>query len=429
MNAAPAGQNRVTVACTLPDGDIGVALRLSGFLQCQAPALGENGFQALAGGPMAAGMLSGLVTIFVALIGYRFILGTVPDLRDGIGWAVRLGMVLILATGWPAFQTLIYRVAIDAPQELGAVLLPATGLPSDDLDTRIQQAYDTIRLGSTTNQPSLAQPAPEAAAGQPQIQTPGVGLQQQTPSYAPLGQAALPQTASWFVVSTLGITGALRLAAGFLLAVGPLAIMALLFDATLGLFVGWIRGLAGAALALLGATIVTVLDLLLVESELAHLQSVERGVSIIDPQGLTTIVLAFTLVMLAAIWAAAKTAGGFRLSFARAHAAPRDNAQPSSSERFTTLSIAEAAVQQGIGGAAAPIRAQSVADALAGSVRREQVSISTGGQSTSGVGGRRQPMTQRGRDDAILPLTALGPAGRRSIGRKTRSTARRDEVI
>ena len=418
----------MTIACALPDGDIGVALRLSGFLQCQAQALGENGFQALAGGPMVAGMLSGLVTIFVALISYRFILGAVPDLRDGIGWAVRLGMVLTLATGWPAFQTLIYRVAVDAPQELAAVLLPATGLPADDLDTRIQQAYDTIRLGSTTSA-SPAQPAPDAAAGQPQTQTPGISLQPQTPTYGPLGQTALPQTASWFVVSTLGITGALRLAAGFLLAIGPLAIMALLFDATLGLFVGWIRGLAGAALALLGATIVTALDLLLVESELAHLQSVERGVSIIDPQGLTTIVLAFTLVMLAAIWAATKTAGGFRLSFAQAQTAPRDHAQPSSSERFMTTSVAQAAVQQGVSGAAAPVRAQSVADALAGSVRREQVSISTGGQSTSGGGGRRQPMTQRGRDDAVLPPTALGPAGRRSIGRKTRSTSRRDGVI
>ena len=418
----------MTIACALPDADIGVALRLSGFLQCQAQALGENGFQALAGGPMVAGMLSGLVTIFVALIGYRFILGAVPDLRDGIGWAVRLGMVLTLATGWPAFQTLIYRVAVDAPQELAAVLLPATGLPADDLDTRIQQAYDTIRLGSTTSA-SPAQAAPDAAASQPQTQTPGISLQPQTPSYGPLGHTALPQTASWFVVSTLGITGALRLAAGFLLAIGPLAIMALLFDATLGLFVGWIRGLAGAALALLGATIVTALDLLLVESELAHLQSVERGVSIIDPQGLTTIVLAFTLVMLAAIWAAAKTAGGFRLSFARAQTAPRNHAQPSSSERFMTTSIAQAAVQQGVSGAAAPVRAQSVADALAGSVRREQVSISTGGQSASGGGGRRQPMTQRGRDDAVLPPTALGPAGRRSIGRKTRSTSRRDGVI
>jgi type IV secretion system protein VirB6 len=419
----------MTMACTLPDGDIGVALRLSGFLQCQAQALGENGFQALAGGPVVAGMLSGLVTIFVALIGYRFILGTAPDLREGVGWAVRLGMVLTLATGWPAFETLIYRVAIDGPQELAAVLLPATGLPTDGLDARIQQAYDTIRLGSATSLASQLQPAPEAIAGQPQIQTPGIHLEPQTQSYGPVVQAALPQTASWFVVSTLGITGALRLAAGFLLAIGPLAIMALLFDATLGLFVGWIRGLAGSALALLGATIVTALDLLMIESELAHLQSIERGVSVVDPQGLTTIVLAFTLVMLATIWAGVKTASNFRLSFPRTQTSASDAARSSTSEHFTTSSIPQVASQQGSSETAASVRAQRVADSLVGSVHREQASISAVNQSSSGGGGRSQPMAQRGRENAALPPTALGPTGRRSIGRKTRSTLRRDEVL
>jgi len=419
----------MTVACALPDDDIGVALRLSSYLQCQAQALGENGFQALAGGPMVAGMLSGLVTIFIALIGYRFILGHAPDLRDGIGWAIRLGMVLTLATGWPAFQTLIYRVAVDAPQELAAVLLPATSLPKDDLDTRIQQAYDTIRLGSTATITSPAQPTPDQAIDQLQTQTPGISLPPRTPSYGPLGQTALPQTASWFVVSTLGVMGALRLAAGFLLAIGPLAIMALLFDATLGLFVGWIRGLAGAALALLGATIVTALDLLLVEGELAHLQSVERGVSVIDPQGLTTIVLTFTLVMLAAIWGATKTAGGFRLSFVSAQTSQLAQSQSSLRDHSMITSIAQARGQLFMGEATAPPRAQSVAEALAGSVRREQVSISAGDQGMSGGSERRQPMAQRGREDATLPPTALGPAGRRSIGRKTRSTSRRDGII
>ena len=419
----------MTVACALPDGDIGVALRLSSYLQCQAQALGENGFQALAGGPMVAGMLSGLVTIFIALIGYRSILGDAPDLRDGIGWAIRLGMVLTLATGWPAFQTLIYRVAVDAPQELAAVLLPASSLPKDDLDTRIQQAYDTIRLGSTATITSPAQPTPDQAIDQLQTQTPGISLPPRTPSYGPLGQTALPQTASWFVVSTLGVIGALQLAAGFLLAIGPLAIMALLFDATLGLFVGWIRGLAGAALALLGATIVTALDLFLVEGELTHLQSVERGVSVIDPQALTTIVLTFTLVMLAAIWAATKTAGGFRLSFVRAQTSQLAQSQSSLRDHSMITSIAQARGQLFMGEATAPPRAQSVAEALAESVRREQVSISAGGQGMSGGSERRQPLTQRGREDAALSPTALGPAGRRSIGRKTRSTSRRDGII
>jgi len=417
------------IACSLPDPGAGVALRLSNFLTCQAQALGENGYQALAGGPMVAGMMTGLVTIFVALIGYRFLLGSIPTMRDGVGWAIRLGMVLTLATGWPAFQVLVYRVAVDAPSEFAAVLLPASGLSVEGLDVRVQQAYDTIRLGSSVNPALGGQAALDRAAGAAQAGTPGTTQrqQQQAPNFGPLGQAALPQTASWFVVSTLGVTGGLRLATGFLLAIGPLAIMALLFDATLGLFIGWVRGLAGAALALLGATIVTALDLLLVESELAHLQAVEWGVTIIDPQALTTIVLAFTLVMLAAIWAAGRMAGAFSFSLKRQETLITERFHSSPSERpSSTMPAVRDSGQSVAGAAGAPPRAQGVANALAGTMRREQVAAAAGEAGSAGSSSRRQPLGPRvGQDASSLP-TALGPSARRSTTRKTRSAMRRD---
>ncbi len=415
------------IACSLPDADAGVALRLSSFLTCQAQALGENGYQALAGGPMVAGMMTGFVTIFVALIGYRFLLGSVPTMRDGIGWAIRLGMVLTLATGWPAFQIFVYRVAVNAPSEFAAVLLPASGLSAESLDVRIQQAYDTIRLGSSVNPALVPQAAPEGGASAVQGGAPQRTQQQQQPSFGPLGQAALPQTASWFVVSTLGIAGALRLVAGLLLAIAPLAIMTLLFDATLGLFIGWVRALAGAALALLGATIVTALDLLLVESELAHLQAVERGVTVIDPQALTTIVLAFTLVMLTAIWAAARMAGAFSFTLKRQDTLSTERSHSSLSERLS--STAPAARDSGKSAtepARAPPRAQGVANALAGTMRREQVAIAAGEAVSTGGSSRRQPLEAPRGQGAASPSAALGPSGRRSMTRKTRSAMRRD---
>ena len=415
------------IDCPLPDGDAGVALRLSSFLTCQAQALGENGYQALAGGPMIAGLMTGLVTIFVALIGYRFLLGSAPTMRDGVGWAVRLGMVLTLATGWPAFQVLIYRVAVDAPSEFAAVLLPASGLSADGLNERVQQAYDTIRLGSSVN-PALAPQASTTASTQgAQTNTSGTQAQQQAPNFGPLGQTALPQTASWFVVSTLGVAGALRLAAGFLLAIGPLAIMALLFDATLGLFIGWVRALAGAALATLGATIVTALALLLVESELAHLQAVERGVTIIDPQALTTIVLAFTLVMLAAIWAAARMAGAFSFTLKRQETLITERSHSNVSERSSLTFGGPRAGRNGATAAAgAPPRAQGVANALAGTMRREQIAISAGEAGSSAGSNRRQPLQPQARQDGSSSPMALGPSARRSMTRKTRSAMRRD---
>ena len=42
----------MSVVCSGPDTSLGVAYRLSEYLDCQARALGENGFQALAGGAL-----------------------------------------------------------------------------------------------------------------------------------------------------------------------------------------------------------------------------------------------------------------------------------------------------------------------------------------------------------------------------------------
>lgn len=128
----------MTLSCAAPNPDLGIALRLSDYLDCQARAIGENGFEALVGGPMAASLLSGLVTIFVALIGYRLILGRTPGIDDGVGWAVRLGVVLALVTSWPAYQILVYNVAVDAPAQLSRFILPAAGLPDEGLAGRVQ---------------------------------------------------------------------------------------------------------------------------------------------------------------------------------------------------------------------------------------------------------------------------------------------------
>lgn len=431
MDAQALGGGPVTIACAAPDASLGVAIRLSAYLDCQARALGENGFQAIAGGPVAAGLLSGLVTIFVALIGYRLILDQTPDVRDGVSWAVRLGLVLALATSWPAFQTLFYRVAVDGPGELAGVLLPASGLPVDSLDERVQQAYDTLRLGSVagqqvTNDQSNPAPAGNAQAGQPQSN----GQQQQT-AQSSLGQPALPQTASIFVITTTGVVAAFRVAIGFLLAIGPLAILGLLFEATLGVFSGWVRALAGAALALLAATIVTSIDLIVLESEFARLQTYARGMvsEVIDPQALTTIVLLFAIVMLVAVLAAVRVASAFRLQALSAIRLPAgDQAAGATTVLTAEAQLAAATSRTRSADTPGQERTTAVADALAAAVRREQ-----GAAATSGANGSPQAPSRRvsiveaaSRSEPSATIARLGAAGRRSIGRRTRSAASRD---
>jgi type IV secretion system protein VirB6 len=415
------GERAMTLFCAAPDPAAGVASNLSYYLDCQARALGENGFQALAGGPLGMSLLSGLITIFIALIGYRLILGETPNLRDGIGWTLRLGFVLALVTSWPAFQTLVYRVAVDGPSEVAAIVLPASGLPVDGLDGRVQQAYDTIRLGSAYQlaQNPVAVPVPTNPDAQPQIQVIPQPFQFQPP---------MPQTASLFVLSTTGFIGAFRIAIGFLLAVAPLAILCLLFDATLGIFAGWVRALTGMVFAGLAALIVTALDLMVVETELAHLQAMRASglPQVIDPQGLTTIVIVFAVIMLVSSWAAVRMTAAFapfRAMTARISGLDRRSidalriAAPVVQPSQQLITAHERSFTQ--------TRAAAVADALAASMRREQATFvdasHNGGSSRAGTS--RAPA-----NDAVTPGgVGLGAVGRRMVARRTRVAARRDK--
>lgn len=415
----------MAIICSPPDPELGVAVRLAGYLDCQARALGENGFQAIAGGPLATGLLSGVVTIFIALIGYKLILGHVPSLRDGVGWAVRLGIVLTLTTSWPAFQTLLYRVAVDSPGELAAILLPASGLPSNDLDTRVQGVYDTMRLGST----------PETGASQVEQ----AGAQGQAPAVNPptvsgastLGQPPLPQTASLLVISTEGVMGGLRIAIGFLLAIGPLLSLALLFDGTLGLFSGWLRGLASAGLGLLAATIVTAIDLVLLEGELAKLQVYSRGgiAMAVDQQALTTITLAFGVAMLIGVLAAVRVASAFKIPIRSMVGVDLESGRRDVGG-FALAPVRSPVAPSGAGSAIVPVhsRVGAVTDALAMSVRREQAAGSSASQAASWSGSRRLSVLEVARDEAGGITRPLGPTGRRSLPRRTRSGAARDRV-
>lgn len=417
----------MTVQCMAPDTALGVAVRLAGYLDCQSRALGENGFQAMTGGPVMTAMLSGVVTIFIALIGYRMILGSIPGIRDGISWAVRLGVVLALVTSWPAFQTLVYHVVTDGPKELAAVILPAAGLSSDGMDDRIQGAYDVIRLGSAA---MVTASADTNAAQQPQAP---LGSAPNPPAASLLPQAGpstppLPQTASLFVVSTSGLIGALRIVVGFLVAIGPIAILGLLFQGTIGVFEGWLRAIVGAAFGVLAASVTTSIELIVVESELAHARAVQLGAdpaSSLDPQALVTIILVFVVMALAAVYAAARLAGAFRLPL---FGAASWSAQPGSAvgqaEGSNKLDRALLSAN-GVELVDRPARARTaaVADALAAAAYRDQETLA--GRSAAEGPSRLMTIRQES-GGGVAPIVPLGVAGRRSTGRRTQSARRRD---
>src|SRR3546814_12935040 len=99
------------------------------FLDCQAQAIGAGGYAALAApGSTASVLLTGMVTLLIALLGYRMLLGHTPTVREGVLTFVKIGLVLLLATSWPAYQILVYDILLRAHAELAATIGGAASL-------------------------------------------------------------------------------------------------------------------------------------------------------------------------------------------------------------------------------------------------------------------------------------------------------------
>ena len=95
-------------ACPVIAPEAGFVRWVLSFVDCQAQSLGADSYLAmLAPGSTLSLVLTGFLTLFVAMFGYRLLLGHSPDLREGVMSLVKIGFVVALATSWPAYRTLV----------------------------------------------------------------------------------------------------------------------------------------------------------------------------------------------------------------------------------------------------------------------------------------------------------------------------------
>ncbi|WEK01798.1 MAG: type IV secretion system protein [Candidatus Sphingomonas phytovorans] len=400
------------------------------YVDCQVQAIGENGYQALtAPGSTVAVLLTGLLTIFVALFGYRMILGQVPGARDGVLALVKIGVVLALATSWPAFRTLAYNVAMHGPAELAASIGGSAGLPGSGggLVGRLQgidnglSELQRIGTGKPADAEEIVGPTQPLTPQQQQQQYQRLQQLQQKPRWDPTRDATmLSQARTLYLTGAIASFASVRVVAGLLLALGPLFALFLLFDATRGLFEGWVRGIAGAALGALSTAIVLGVELALMEPWLLQILELRRQniPTPSVPTELLALTLVFALTLLAALIATARVAQGFRMPVAwrgtvsRWAEILRDQAPRPALAGTQQHEIADPRT-----------RAHSVADAVAASQRRE-------------AGVAPPPPAQlshRGTTQAVsrdIPVAAPVPLGqsyrRRTRGRVSVGASRRD---
>lgn len=283
------------IACPAFDPTAPYLSTVAAYADCRALALGAQGWQALAADSGFGMALSGLVAIAIALLGYRLLLGEALTLRDATLTALRIGIALALATNWATWRPLIYDLATQTPEHLATTLTGGPGtLP---LITRLQTVIDALTaLRTQPGQPGAA----NAIGGDVPI---GANL-------------ALGHAAQILTFATLGGLIAVRLLAGVLLAVGPLFAATLLFPATWGLFAGWLRALAGAALGALALPLVLGVELAIIAPQVTTVTNdlaSNTGAGPLPDEILST-ALVFALVIAVVLAAMARVACGFTLS-------------------------------------------------------------------------------------------------------------------
>lgn len=280
-------------ACTTLVDD-GVIRGVIATVDCQTRAYAEGGYLALtAGSSVFQSALTVLLTIYVALIGYRMLFAQGDTrLSETPGIALRIGLILALVTSWSTFQTLVFDVADRAPAEIAAIASgPLLTQNDGSLAARplegLQAAYQELTLtavayGRVAGPEAKSYSSPQAAAAEAVSLATGV-----------------------LFLSSAGVISASKLTIGVLTAVGPIFIVLALIQATRGLFVGWVRALVAAALTTLVTWLLVVLMLHVLDPWLATLEEQRRGQTM-DPQ---TAISAAALVFVFGAGQAALTLG------------------------------------------------------------------------------------------------------------------------
>jgi type IV secretion system protein VirB6 len=255
--------------CSAAQPDLGMVKGLLDSVDCNVRGLSETGYGALAqaNSPMAT-ILTLLLTLYIGFIGYRLLIGRTPlRVGDLTVSALKIGAVMALATSWPTYQQLVFDSLFHGPEQLAATMMDAVGSSASPLHgdpfAGLQAAYDELqRSAAYFSQHSLGTASPLQGGA----------------AWAAL---ALNASALLMLLTSLGVVLASKIVLGLLLGLGPLFIALLLFDATRGVFEGWLRAAIAFALAPLMAILGLVVQLTLIAPDLARLAEL-RGQGVVD---------------------------------------------------------------------------------------------------------------------------------------------------
>ena len=274
---------------------VGAALRA---VDCVASETTATAFGRLfAPGGALTGALTILLTLFVATFAISLLLGRSSlGVRSLTPRMITLGLVLTFATSWIAYQSVVWNLAIGAPDQLASILMGSDGSATRTFADKIDIVF--LALQETT------QGTQDFSAFTP-------------PGMMWLGGMLL-------LLGTVGVLVTARIALAVLVAIGPVFVVLALFGATRGLFAGWLKGLVMLAVTpvfvVLGGSV-------MLELAVPIIQTLTATPGVIDPQAAMAFFLvgAVHVALMALVMKVAATMVGGWSVFGIAGQAERDD--------------------------------------------------------------------------------------------------------
>ena len=356
----------------------------------------------LAPGGVFATSLTTALTIYVAIFGFRLMLGlTSLTLGELVPHFVKIGIVFALVTSWPSYQTLVFDTLFHGPEEVADIIVEQAtgpGAPVGNVLAALQEVFTRLTDAAGDAWGQTAPVAVHAAAAVPLVPAGATGAAPLTPTPPVLPALGAPQfvaallwtSALVMMAASVGVLLVVRIVLAMLLLLGPVFVALALFRATRGLAEGWLRVTVKFALVPLFAlpliaVVVAVLGPLVAELSDSPIVSVRDGPVLL----ILLVVLVFAAVMAQVARLGSGIAGSIRMP-RRAEAHPEPSGVGSAAT--TAARLPE------------PSRADIIVRA-----------IDNGGRRTALAGAVAAPVTVAGIRAITGPAVASRPAGDTSV--------------
>jgi len=330
----------VIAAC--PTGITGATLARDALasVDCIVGGQVESGYAALlAPGGAFSEALTLALTIYVAIVGYRLILGQAGlTLGELVPHFIKIGLVLALVTNWPAYQSLVFDLLFHGPEQLAdSITGRAAGLGTahGGILDGLQILFDRLTdyAGNAWSQHTTTTTATTSTAPAPVVAPPTPGLPGGVAAAAPTTTPALPfalgapqfvavllwLAAAVMMAASVGVLLVVRVVLALLLLLGPVFLAMALFAASRGLALGWFKTTLKFALVPL-FTLPLTAAMLAVAGPLAADLGTAPITAVRDGPALFILLVIF--VFAAVMWQAARLGGGIASGLRWPRAAP-----------------------------------------------------------------------------------------------------------